>query len=137
MISHAHLVDLPIDLEDLVDPVLVPLSPPPLPSSIVMADSGPSNSLGLDFDALHIKDTDTPTANDAITALTTDAPAAAREEQGASTIEQSPPANAKDPKPDKKKPYVNLERVKTGGPQRVCPVTRAKDITHALAYRRS
>ncbi|KIL00643.1 hypothetical protein PAXRUDRAFT_821435 [Paxillus rubicundulus Ve08.2h10] len=83
-----------------------------------MADSGPSNSLGLDFDALHIKDTDTSTANDAITALTTDVPAPAQEAQGASTTERPPPASTKDPKPDKKKPYVNLERVKTGGPQR-------------------
>lgn len=49
-----------------------------------------SNSLGLDFDK-------------------------------ATPSEQQPAEETADSeqKPDKKKPYVNLERVKTGGPQRV------------------
>ncbi|KAF9239628.1 hypothetical protein BU15DRAFT_25682, partial [Melanogaster broomeanus] len=83
-----------------------------------MADSGPSNSLGLNFDALQIKDTDTSTTNDAEPVLANDAPTTQEQEEGAGSSEQPPAANAKDAKLDKKKPYVNLERVKTGGPQR-------------------
>ncbi|KAF9228629.1 hypothetical protein BS17DRAFT_772270 [Gyrodon lividus] len=112
-----------------------------------MADSGPSNSLGLNFDALQIKHTDTSTANDAetsIAALTNDAPAAPQEQQGAGASEQPPPANAKDAKLDKKKPYVNPERVKTGGPQREKPteeelferMQRIKDQNTKIKQRR-
>lgn len=59
-----------------------------------------SNSLGLDFE----KET---------------AEEETRAEEGTETAEQ-------EPKPEKKKPYVNPERVKTGGPQRVGAVLSSR-----------
>lgn len=64
-----------------------------------MADS---NSLGLDFE----KET-------------------ATEE---TTTDQAPNTPEHEAKPEKKKPYVNPERVKTGGPQRVGAVLAVVDV---------
>jgi hypothetical protein len=68
-----------------------------------MAESS-TNSLGLDFNNLSIKDTAEP-------AQTLADDSQAQEKQSADVI----PRDLK----EKKKPYVNPERVKTGGAQRV------------------
>src|SRR6267154_4493786 len=74
--------------------------------STTMAESS-TNSLGLDFNNLSIKDTAEPPQSDA---------------DGSQAPEhQSADVESKDVK-EKKKPYVNPERVKTGGAQRVCDV---------------
>lgn len=62
--------------------------------------SEPPNSLGLDFDQLKIQDT-------------------TETESKPEDPPQSPSQDAAEPA-EKKKPYVNPERVKTGGNQRVC-----------------
>lgn len=69
-----------------------------------MADQATSNSLGLDFDALSIK-----------------GPKEESEEPQPTSAEPQPQEQStptKDPRQEKKKPYVNPERVKTGGPER-------------------
>ncbi|KAI1790714.1 hypothetical protein LXA43DRAFT_1014676 [Ganoderma leucocontextum] len=86
-------------------------------------DQAASNSLGLDLDALKIKD-------DPDTAPSTDAaddvpPATADASQGTDEAKdegetKDATAGRKEPK-DKKKPYVNPDRVKTGGAQREKP----------------
>ncbi|KAL4066807.1 hypothetical protein J3A83DRAFT_4259721 [Scleroderma citrinum] len=70
-----------------------------------MTDTTASNSLGLNFDALTVTDPAEP---------------AQSEDQAPSTEEpaQEQPTPTKEQKLDKKKPYVNPERVRTGGPQR-------------------
>ena len=68
-----------------------------------MADTTASNSLGLNFDALHISDAAEP----------------AQSEDQAEVVAKQPLSPAKEQKPEKKKPYVNPERVRTGGPERV------------------
>jgi len=74
-----------------------------------MTDTPASNSLGLNFDALQISDPTDPVQSE------DQAPPPAEEEPA-----QEQPTPSKEQKPDKKKPYVNPERVKTGGAQRVC-----------------
>ena len=68
-----------------------------------MTSTSSTNSLGLDFDQLKITEQE---SNE-----TPDTDASPQEDQ------QSPVAGAQTR--EKKKPYVNLERVKTGGTQRV------------------
>lgn len=68
-----------------------------------MAESS-TNSLGLDFNNLSIKETTEPPQADA--------------DESQVLENQSTDRDVK----EKKKPYVNLERVKTGGAQRVCNV---------------
>ncbi|KAH7927696.1 hypothetical protein BV22DRAFT_1006492 [Leucogyrophana mollusca] len=71
-----------------------------------MADAVPSNSLGLDFDSLQINDPPEPSSP-------TETPNAdSKGEQSESA--GFAPTDAK----EKKKPYINPERVKTGGAQR-------------------
>ena len=72
-----------------------------------MTDTPASNSLGLNFDALQISDPTDSVQN---------------EDQAPPPEEpaQEQPTPTKEQKPDKKKSYHNPERVKTGGPQRVC-----------------
>ncbi|KAH7907977.1 hypothetical protein BJ138DRAFT_1137337 [Hygrophoropsis aurantiaca] len=67
-----------------------------------MTDVNPSNSLGLDFDSLQIADPTEPSVESPI---------------AQSTDEPSRAVSSADAK-DKKKPYINPERVKTGGTQR-------------------
>ncbi|KIJ69641.1 hypothetical protein HYDPIDRAFT_36664 [Hydnomerulius pinastri MD-312] len=74
-----------------------------------MAATGPSNSLGLNFDALQIKDNNADSNDAPPTAVTND--------EGA-TQEEVAGERPKETKAEKKKPYVNLERVNTGGAQR-------------------
>ena len=91
-------------------------------SDAASADQSASNSLGLDLDALKIKDS--PDA-----APPTDAPkdaspapedaSQATEDAAEDGDAKDPAGNKKEPK-EKKKPYVNPDRVKTGGAQRVC-----------------
>lgn len=82
-----------------------------------MATTSTPNSLGLDFDQLQIQDSSNPVP---------------QEETAASVQTESPDKPSKEDQPeaqnavtteprDKKKPYVNPERVKTGGNQRVSP----------------
>jgi len=68
-----------------------------------MTSTSPTNSLGLDFDQLKITEQESNKTSDA------DAPP--QEDH------QTPVAEAQTR--EKKKPYVNLERVRTGGTQRV------------------
>jgi hypothetical protein len=69
-----------------------------------MAESS-TNSLGLDFNNLSIKETvEHPQTN---------------AEESQALENQSADVESRDVK-EKKKPYVNPERVKTGGAQRVC-----------------
>ncbi len=84
-------------------------------------DQAASNSLGLDLEALKIKDG--PDA--ASTAPEDDPPTSAGASQEADEAKDEEEAkdateSKKEPK-EKKKPYVNPDRVKTGGAQRVCP----------------
>lgn len=116
----------------------------PLTSCIpVMSDPPPpdqptSNSLGLDLEALKIKD-----GPDAAPSAPEDVPSAAadtsQETNGAKDEEETNDATAgkKEPK-EKKKPYVNPDRVKTGGAQRVCSEQRVLvDSLNAAGGRRN
>lgn len=74
--------------------------------STTMAESS-TNSLGLDFNNLSLKETAKPPQADA---------------DESQALENHPAdVESRDVK-EKKKPYVNPERVKTGGAQRVCNV---------------
>lgn len=89
------------------------------------------NSLGLDFEQLTLKDTpDQPSATtsateenaDASTDVATDAPETEFNAEETTTDAQTPASKSETVKPEtkeRKKPYVNPERVKTGGAQRV------------------
>ncbi|OSD02750.1 hypothetical protein PYCCODRAFT_1458859 [Trametes coccinea BRFM310] len=88
------------------------------------ADQAASNSLGLDLEALKIKDSTDAPADPPASASTKDAaspaegsgkPADEASDAKQGDNEQSPDASKKEPK---KKPYVNPDRVKTGGAQR-------------------
>ncbi|KAI9056654.1 hypothetical protein FKP32DRAFT_1598925 [Trametes sanguinea] len=88
------------------------------------ADQAASNSLGLDLEALKIKDSPDTPADPPASALSKDASPPAEgstktaddaSEAKDGDSEQSPEAGKKEPK---KKPYVNPDRVKTGGAQR-------------------
>ena len=101
-----------------------------------MADSADAaaNSLGLDLDALKIKDD--PESSGSTEASKDEKPGpepektdATKQEDGDKADEEvagdeeamSPTSEGKKAEPrEKKKPYVNPERVKTGGAQRVC-----------------
>ena len=80
-----------------------------------MTSTSSTNSLGLDFDQLKITEQESNKTSEA------DAPP--QEDQ------QTPVAEPQTR--EKKKPYVNLERVKTGGTQRV-PKCRSQFICHVL-----
>lgn len=90
-----------------------------------MSETQPANdSLGLDLNTLNIsddtnKDAPEPTKEDSPSASpTADATSPSAEQPPSST---GPGANEeKKPREPRKKPYVNPERVKTGGTQRVC-----------------
>ncbi|KAG1760078.1 hypothetical protein EDD22DRAFT_781682 [Suillus occidentalis] len=71
-----------------------------------MAESS-TNSLGLDFNNLSLKETAEPSQADA--------------DESQALEKQPADVESRDVK-EKKKPYVNPERVKTGGAQRVCNV---------------
>lgn len=69
-----------------------------------MAESS-TNSLGLDFNNLSLKETAEPSQADT--------------DESQALENQPADVESRDVK-EKKKPYVNPERVKTGGAQRVC-----------------
>ena len=87
------------------------------------ADQAASNSLGLDLDALKLKDAPPPASPQALdkdasaSDDTPKSPEGAVDEQAEGDDKDD--ASKKEPK-EKKKPYVNPDRVKTGGAQRVC-----------------
>ena len=94
-----------------------------------MADSNPeaaSNSLGLDLDALKIKDDPAPAdAEPPAQDASPSKDGASSTPEGAANgqpvgDDKDATESKKEPK-EKKKPYVNPDRVKTGGAQRVCP----------------
>lgn len=77
------------------------------------------NSLGLDLEALKIKDDpDLVDAKPSADASTVQEDASKSPEAAVEDNANDDAAGKKDPK-DKKKPYVNPDRVKTGGAQRV------------------
>lgn len=93
-----------------------------------MADKQPdqaaSNSLGLDLAALKIKDSPDPAepkpSADAQNAAPNDGAAKPSEPaEVAQDAEQADTGDDKKESKEKKKPYVNPDRVKTGGAQRV------------------
>lgn len=105
---------------------------------IVMADTTAEtvapNSLGLDFEQLSLKVTPDQTPATSPAEGTTEPPAnpdaesgnapesepKSEEEDAPAQQQISSPETAKAEVKEKKKPYVNPERVKTGGTQRVC-----------------
>ena len=101
-------------------------------------DQAAPNSLGLDLEALKIKDG----PNAAASAPEDVPPAAAdasQETDEAKDDEENKDATVgkKEPK-EKKKPYVNPDRVKTGGTQRVCSEQRVLvDWLNVAARRRN
>ncbi|KAH7889880.1 hypothetical protein F5I97DRAFT_1848314 [Phlebopus sp. FC_14] len=79
-----------------------------------MAASGSSNSLGLKFDTLQIKESDA-----APTSSASNGDEVATQTSAVEQAEQPTPVSpVKEAKGEKKKPYVNPERVKSGGVQR-------------------
>lgn len=100
-----------------------------LPPLAFMSDPAPpdqaaSNSLGLDLDALKINDgqDSAPSAPEDVPPASADASQEADENKDEGEVKDDS-AGKKDSK-EKKKPYVNPDRVKTGGAQRVCPEQR-------------
>ena len=95
----------------------------------VMSETQPEptkDSLGLDIDSLKLDDTtqETPTAQDAADASAPESASDAAKPAEATADEEQQSAaedEKKQPPRERKKPYVNPERVKTGGPQRVRP----------------
>lgn len=89
-----------------------------------------SNSLGLDLEALKIKDN--PDSADPTASVNAKGPSPSGEDaskspdgssekaQGDADQSQADAADGKKDPKEKKKPYVNPDRVKTGGAQRVC-----------------
>ena len=102
-------------------------------------DQAASNSLGLDLDALKLKDDPEPAASsspspspakDAIPDAAEDAPKSPEESAGVEGEgDDKETAGKKEPK-EKKKPYVNPDRVRTGGAQRVCPPWHLGDASY-------
>ncbi|KAI0637297.1 hypothetical protein C8Q77DRAFT_560630 [Trametes polyzona] len=85
------------------------------------ADQAASNSLGLDLAALKIKDS--PDASETKPSADTKDPAPAEDStkkatDGSSEQAQADAGDGKKESKEKKKPYVNPDRVKTGGAQR-------------------
>ena len=89
------------------------------------ADQAASNSLGLDLDTLKEPDTAPPTQPKDASPAPEDASQlteeSKEEDEGDSKDEET---SKKEPK-EKKKPYVNPDRVKTGGAQRVRTISIA------------
>ena len=92
----------------------MPDSPPP--------DQAAPNSLGLDLDALKLKDDPDPAQSPSSPKDAAPSDDATRSPEGAAgavdEADDKDAAGKKEPK-EKKKPYVNPDRVKTGGAQRV------------------
>lgn len=85
-----------------------------------MASTSSPNTLGLDFDQLNIKDSSLPEEPPVSTSPQPPQPTSQEDQSSAPAATETK---------DKKKPYINPERVKTGGNQRVSIILAHKSAT--------